>query len=161
MGTGGAARAAIVAASAVCDSVLVYGRNPVKVDALAGEFGINPFIESVTSQFDPIDVVIGCVPSDAQMEFLKQHSECVTAHTAVIEMAYIPKITPLVAHAESVGSKHIVHGSEVLLLQGIEQHGIWVRSLIEREEIDNDSLSQSPVDVHFVRQQLEKYTNRN
>ena len=155
LGTGGAARAGIVAAKSLFNTVFVFGRNSSKLDLLVGEFGVTPFTADT-----PVDALIGCVPSDAQKDFIAAFTDVIGSTTTVVEMAYIPRVTPLIQRAIAVNCKTVIYGAEVLLQQGIAQHAIWVSSMIARRDIDSDSLTRASVDQSLIRSQLDQYTHR-
>lgn len=157
IGTGGAARGALAAVKSLKScTTFVYGRNETKIMKLCEEFGANP----ITSVTVPMDVVIACVPSSGQFEFLKQYSHTISELTTIVEMAYLPRETPMVSFGLSVRSR-IVYGSEILLLQGMAQHEIWIKSLLAREEINTaDYLVSDPIDEELIRNRLDVFTTK-
>jgi len=121
LGTGGAARAAIVAAKTSNIPVYLFGRDAQKVKELCDEFSIEPY-ESATQMSSR--TVISCIPGSAQDEVLLASPFLISREDHLIEMAYIPRDTPFSKIASSV-----TYGWEVLLLQGIAQHEIWMNYL--------------------------------
>jgi pentafunctional AROM polypeptide len=155
IGTGGAARGALAAVKSLTTcTTFVYGRNETTITGLCEEFGAKP----VTSVTVPVDIVIACVPSSGQSEFLKKYSETIAELTTIVEMAYLPRETPIVSLGLSVGCQ-IVYGSEILLLQGVAQHEIWLKSLLARQEINTaDYLVSDPIDEDLIRNRLDVFT---
>jgi shikimate dehydrogenase len=155
VGTGGAARGAIVAALSVCKNIYVFGRDGEKVKKLCDD---SPGIKAWDSS-QHVDVMIACVPSSAQSEMLTHiQFPRITCNTTLVEMAYVPAQTPLVLEAVSLGAS-VVYGSEILLLQALEQHKIWIRSLEVRNEL-TEFFIPTEIDPNTVRKSLEDFTSR-
>ena len=156
VGTGGAARGAAIAAVRMCGGpVYVYGRDSEKVTDLCMHIrGAIPF----TAGKD-VDVVIGCVPSEGQADFIQAFPNVITSRCRVIEMAYVPRDTPLIldARLKGVPDSQIVYGSEILLLQGVEQHKIWMAALSKRAEVPKTPLIDAPTNVELVWSQLRNF----
>jgi shikimate dehydrogenase len=151
VGTGGAARGAIVAAkSSGFSTIYVHGRTFEKVQPLVDEFGSVPLVAAA----GPVDVVIGCIPSAGQSDFVAQHVSVIGPSTTVVEMAYIPKVTPLVQMALNVGAQ-VVYGSEILIHQGIAQHEIWLNYLRSRNEFSGNCMGPS---TELISQQLDMFS---
>jgi shikimate 5-dehydrogenase len=126
VGTGGAARAAIVAAktafSETSPSIQLFGRDEVKVKELCDEFSIDPWQPKTDSENGVSRrVVIACIPGSAQAELLYQIPTLVNPNDHIIEMAYIPRETPFSGRVKSV-----TYGWEILVEQGIAQHELWL-----------------------------------
>jgi pentafunctional AROM polypeptide len=141
LGTGGAARGGIVAAKASCEQVYVYGRNKEKVTTLCEEFGVNILEKETVTE---VDVIISCTPSSGQYEFIRDYKSLMNDKTWLVEMAYVPRITPLVELALYTKAS-VVYGSRVLFLQAVEQHNIWIESLRMRNELPGDVLLESEI----------------
>jgi pentafunctional AROM polypeptide len=135
VGTGGAARGALVAAQRGSGGrISVLGRNEVVMSELTSEFNLVPF-----DQENEYSVIVSCVPSHAQIEFLTKFPRLIQPTTTLVEMAYIPRITPFAEKATSV-----VFGEEILLLQAVRQHELWTSA-------------EGSVDLEFLAQQLKRY----
>ena len=152
VGTGGAARGAIVAVKSFgFSSIYVEGRTLEKVQPLVDQFGVVPLVAAA----GPIDVVIGCIPSAGHKDFLSKHPTVIGPTTTVVELAYTPKVTPLVQAALKVGAQ-VVYGSEILIRQGIAQHDVWLSSLRARNEFSGYSIGAPSTEL--ISQQLEMYS---
>lgn len=126
IGTGGAARGALVAAENLGMETFLLGRDSVKTAALASEFTCRLISQSGNCTngraMDNVemDVMISCVPGDAQVD-IRDFS--FTTQTIVVEMAYNPRWTKFLA---AVGDKCVVvPGSEILAIQGLAQSRLW------------------------------------
>ena len=155
VGTGGAARGALVAATALCSDVSIAGRDEEKVSKLCEEFRAKFFEKN---ERENPEIVIACIPSAGQSEFLPSTAGWDWKAITLIEMAYIPRLTPLVSKCKESGGR-ILLGEEVLLLQAMEQHKVWIDALRLRGEL-MDLRIGSEIDFAVVRPFLEQFSSR-
>jgi pentafunctional AROM polypeptide len=150
IGTGGAGRGALHAAKmSSFDETFIFGRNSEKVKSICMETGSLPFNPSLA-----YDVVIGCIPPGVQSKVdLLPH---IRAKSLVVDMAYIPRETVLIQtlgrHAEKV-----IYGSQILLLQAIAQHEIWLSSLLGRGEALRVDLTGVEINQDLLSGFLDKF----
>ncbi|RAH57962.1 NAD(P)-binding protein [Aspergillus piperis CBS 112811] len=133
IGAGGAARAAVYALlQAEFSTIIIWNRTVGKAEDIVRDFetlkcGGNDVDMRAVGDLDSIrnmDVIIGTIPGDAKteddFEGLFQESKI----GLCVEMAYKPKVTPLMKVAERRGWV-VRDGLEVLLRQGFEQYRLW------------------------------------
>ena len=136
MGGGGTARAACYALQQLkVGTFYVYNRSADKAAALAEEFGgkhMNEELHEGSRKLDRIDLVVSCVPGSAGLtlpdDVLKARSPI------VLDAAYRPRETPLLAAAASAGCVTI-EGIEMLFEQGCAQAEIWTHRPAPRAAI--------------------------
>ncbi|PYH73352.1 shikimate dehydrogenase family protein [Aspergillus vadensis CBS 113365] len=135
IGAGGAARAAVYALlQAEFSTIIIWNRTVGKAEDIVGDFdalrcGGNDVEMRAVGDVDgigPVDVVIGTIPGDVKNEedFEGLFQESKTG--LCVEMAYKPKVTPLMKVAERRGWV-VRDGLEVLLRQGFEQYRLWTK----------------------------------
>ena len=122
IGAGGSARAACYALRRVgVSELLVWNRTHAKAEVLAKEFGGRAVtaeeLKAVTA-----DVVISNIPGATQEGSLPGFE--LGAQSVVIEMAYTPRVTVLLAKARAAGAT-CVEGIDVLIEQALHQFKIW------------------------------------
>ncbi|GLA13631.1 hypothetical protein AnigIFM62618_010885 [Aspergillus niger] len=131
IGAGGAARAGVYALlQAQFSTIIIWNRTVEKAEKTIQDFdtlkigGIEMRAVGDVNGIGPVDVVIGTIPGDVKaeedFEGLFQGSET----GLCVEMAYKPKVTPLMRVAERRGWV-VRDGLEVLLRQGFEQYRLW------------------------------------
>ncbi|RDH33488.1 hypothetical protein BDQ94DRAFT_143198 [Aspergillus welwitschiae] len=145
IGAGGAARAGVYALlQAQFSTIIIWNRTVEKAEKIIQDFdtlkieGIEMRAVGNVKGIGPVDVVIGTIPGDVKaeedFEGLFQGSET----GLCVEMAYKPKVTPLMRVAERRGWV-VRDGLEVLLRQGFEQYRLWTGleapELVMREAI--------------------------
>lgn len=145
IGAGGAARAGVYALlQAQFSTIIIWNRTVEKAEKIIQDFdtlkigGIEMRAVGDVNGIGPVDVVIGTIPGDVKaeedFEGLFQGSET----GLCVEMAYKPKVTPLMRVAERRGWV-VRDGLEVLLRQGFEQYHLWTGleapELVMREAI--------------------------
>ena len=150
MGTGGAGRGALYAAKkSGFKSVFLLGRNSEKVKSICIETASVPFNPSLA-----YDVVIGCIPPGVQSEVdLLPH---IRAGSLVVDMAYIPRETVLIQTLGKNAEK-VIYGSQILLLQAIAQHQIWLSSLLGRGEALRTDLTGVEITPNLLSSFLDKF----
>ncbi|EIW75953.1 Pentafunctional AroM protein [Coniophora puteana RWD-64-598 SS2] len=132
IGAGGTARAAIYALQSLgAKRIYVHNRTAAKAQALVDAFP-NARVEVVERlgawPGDAPSVIISTVPASAGAAGLPETLfDKAVARGIVVDMAYKPAETPLLALARSVASQSwaTVSGVEVLLAQGYEQFERW------------------------------------
>jgi pentafunctional AROM polypeptide len=146
LGAGGTARAAVYALQqAGFRTVYVYNRTLEKAHALVG-FNVVPVTSLAPETFSsPPAVVISTVPAEGTTtEAEKKEGAGVVLPRSIfaraeggvaIDMAYKPRLTPLLSMAMKVEEWRAVSGVEILLEQGYHQFRIWHGRLPPRERI--------------------------
>jgi len=131
VGTGGAARAACVAALTRKLQVFVFGRNEGKAEEISREFGVSRMTEDTPGNFD---VIIGCVPGNCDLKF---PGSWFCPETVVLEMAYLPRETNLVkvAISRQISENRIILGMTLLLWQAVEQARLFGNSKIDEKAV--------------------------
>ncbi|GKZ98276.1 hypothetical protein AnigIFM59636_002683 [Aspergillus niger] len=127
IGAGGAARAAVYALlQAEYSTIIIWNRTVEKADSIIRDFtplkgeGIEMRAVGDVDGIAPVDVVIGTIPGDVKAEEDFERLFQASKTGLCVEMAYKPKVTPLMRVAEKRG--WVVHdGLEVLLRQGFER----------------------------------------
>ncbi|KAM4066973.1 EPSP synthase (3-phosphoshikimate 1-carboxyvinyltransferase) domain-containing protein [Hirsutella rhossiliensis] len=140
VGSGGTTRAAVFALHSIgLRPVYVVGRDRSKVDALAADFPGDYDVRVVTGPSDVVEmtadlrVVISTIPADKPVDPMvkKLLSMTLARFTnpaqgrVLLEMAYQPRVTPVMQLAEEVDGWTVVSGLEVLTSQGCYQFEIW------------------------------------
>ena len=129
LGTGGVARAAIVAfQKQLGTSVSIAGRTPKKVKTLASEFACNIAVNGDSA----FDLIINCTPvgmlggDDPEGNPLEELAPWITLNASmhVFDTVYCPERTPLIASASNLGC-NTTTGVEMFKLQAKEQQQIW------------------------------------
>jgi len=150
IGAGGTARAAIYALHSLgLGTIYVFNRTKSTAVRLAGSFPqeYNILVLDSISEVEiaPPGIIVSTVPSAATTAGgeLKLTSTmfCRVGGGVVVEMAYLPKVTPLVEMAIKVSEESpesrwdVVYGVEVLLEQGYEQFRLWTSHRAPRRAI--------------------------
>ena len=128
LGTGGVARAAIVALQQEGAKVSIVGRNVKKTKELAKEFSCSVVQDGDVS----FDTIINCTPvgmqsgNDPNGNPLTQLAPLVSLGQGVhvIDTVYVPEKTPLLLNAIECGCRTST-GSEMFRLQATAQQQIW------------------------------------
>ncbi|GKZ19383.1 hypothetical protein AbraIFM66951_010993 [Aspergillus brasiliensis] len=131
IGAGGAARAAVYALlQAEFSTIVIWNRTVGKAEEIIRDFetlkteGIEMKAVGEVTGIGAVDVVIGTIPGDVKAE---EDYEGLFEGGKIglcLEMAYKPKVTPLMRVAERRGWV-VRDGLEVLLRQGFEQYRLW------------------------------------
>ncbi|KAF4512992.1 hypothetical protein G6O67_000315 [Ophiocordyceps sinensis] len=140
VGSGGTARAAMFALHSMgLRPVYVVGRDRTKADALAMDFPGDYDVRVMTGAPDIAEmtagprVVISTIPADKPVDAMVKevlaaalaHSSSPTEGRVLLEMAYKPRVTPVMQLAEQIGGWTVVPGLEVLTSQGCYQFENW------------------------------------
>ncbi|OJJ67260.1 hypothetical protein ASPBRDRAFT_59242 [Aspergillus brasiliensis CBS 101740] len=133
IGAGGAARAAVYALlQAEFSTIVIWNRTVGKAKEIIRDFdaikpgeGIEMKAVGEVTGIGAVDVVIGTIPGDVKAEEdFRGLFEGGEKPGLCLEMAYKPKVTPLMRVAERHGWV-VRDGLEVLLRQGFEQYRLW------------------------------------
>jgi shikimate dehydrogenase len=138
LGAGGSARACIWALRNADAEVSIWNRTTAKAEALATEFGIEHEREAASGEplsLDDLDLIVNCTTvglaearaapdSAAGLEPLPLRAASLRPAHVVVDLAYGPSPTPLVAAASDRGAR-VVDGLEVLVHQGAASLRIW------------------------------------
>ncbi|RHY03684.1 hypothetical protein DYB36_007597 [Aphanomyces astaci] len=100
---------------------------PVAAAPVAQRFG-GTAVASLTD-LDAVDVVVGTIPAAAGF-VLPEH--LLSKHVIVMDAAYKPAITPLLAQAHAHGAV-CIQGYEMLVEQGLEQSKLWTHEAVAKE----------------------------
>ncbi|RQM18914.1 hypothetical protein B5M09_007675 [Aphanomyces astaci] len=100
---------------------------PVAAAPVARRFG-GTAVASLTD-LDAVDVVVGTIPAAAGF-VLPEH--LLSKHVIVMDAAYKPAITPLLAQAHAHGAV-CIQGYEMLVEQGLEQSLLWTHEAVAKE----------------------------
>ncbi len=122
MGSGGAARACIIAALRNNTEISVAGRNMKTVNKLSSEFGIGIATEeSLMSEFD---VIVNATPIGMYGEgTYPVNPNTLDESNTVFDMVYGVE-TPIVSKAKNTGCK-IIAGEDMLAMQGARAFELW------------------------------------
>eukprot|EP01063_Lacrimia_lanifica_P012514 TRINITY_DN19177_c0_g1_i1.p1 TRINITY_DN19177_c0_g1~~TRINITY_DN19177_c0_g1_i1.p1 ORF type:complete len:1486 (+),score=579.95 TRINITY_DN19177_c0_g1_i1:68-4525(+) len=132
IGAGGSARAACYALKALgVQQLYVWNRTAAKAEALAAEFGGTA---AVDLSGVAADIVISNIPGNTQDASLPAFP--LAASAVVIEMAFAPRKTRLLAQAEAAGAT-CVEGVAVLIEQALHQFKHWTGLNAPRAAISN------------------------
>jgi pentafunctional AROM polypeptide len=139
LGAGGTARAAVHALRALgAGRVYLYNRTRARAEAVRAAFpdaDITVLDTLGTWPGAAPRVVVGTVPADAQEALVGGVSALLGAPAGVlVDMAYKPARTPLLALAETAGWT-TVRGVDVLLAQGLAQLRLWTGRRAPREHV--------------------------
>lgn len=137
IGAGGTSRAAIYALQSLqVGDIRIWNRTASKAVELGREFGIRAVgelkdvftVDSQISSSRVVYVVIGTIPAPAQdgLSLASLFNESFESETpgVVVELAYRPRITPLLSAAAKKNFR-CVQGIDILIEQGFEQFSRW------------------------------------
>lgn len=138
LGAGGSARACIWALRNAGAQASIWNRTAAKADSLATEFGIEHERRAPSGEPLPLndyDLIVNCTtvglaeaspPPDsaAGLEPLPLRAESLRSAHLVVDLAYGPSPTRLIAAASDRGAR-VVDGLEVLVQQGAASLRIW------------------------------------
>ncbi|RCI07428.1 hypothetical protein L249_3776 [Ophiocordyceps polyrhachis-furcata BCC 54312] len=149
VGSGGTTRAAIFTLHSMgfCP-IYVLARDSSKAQALAAGFPPEFSIKVVSSQPEVVEekvcpsVIINTIPGDSPIDrivkevlgtTLKQPLEQWTCRL-LLEMAYKPRVTPVMRLAEDAGGWKVIPGLEPLVSQGCYQFELWTGIIPSQDE---------------------------
>lgn len=135
VGSGGTTRAAIFALRFMgFSSIHVVGRDPAKVKTLVGDFPSDYNLQVVASASDihcmkrGPTVIVSTIPADRPIDTAVQELVQLamgrgdkgdqSGRRVLLEMAYKPRVTPVMQLAEEAGGWTVIPGLEVLASQG-------------------------------------------
>ncbi|PFH55473.1 hypothetical protein XA68_18202 [Ophiocordyceps unilateralis] len=140
VGSGGTTRAAIFALHSMgYYPIYVIAREPSKALALVADFPRDYKLEVVAThseaghlRVDP-SVIISTIPGDSPIDskvkeiLVRTLEHCLQQPRCriLLEMAYKPRVTPVMRLAEDVGGWKVVPGLEPLVSQGCYQFELW------------------------------------
>ncbi|RHY62420.1 hypothetical protein DYB38_004517 [Aphanomyces astaci] len=107
--------------------LVVFNRTLDKAIDVAQRFG-GTAVASLTD-LDAVDVVVGTIPAAAGF-VLPEH--LLSKHVIVMDAAYKPAITLLLAQAHAHGAV-CIQGYEMLVEQGLEQSKLWTHEAVAKE----------------------------
>ncbi|KAI8916776.1 EPSP synthase-domain-containing protein [Powellomyces hirtus] len=140
LGAGGTARAALYTLQRLgCDQLRIWNRTPENAAPLVSAFGatyvpdlstlLAPPSSTTSTNPSAIFYIISTVPAPAQsqlgLDALFTTTHPTTATGVVVDMAYRPKITPLLSIVTKNTSWTCIPGIEILIKQGLKQFEIW------------------------------------
>lgn len=141
VGAGGTARAAVYALKKLgAKKIFLVNRTASKLkeiqELFPQDYGVEILSEpSKTS----VQVVVSCVPGTAPIDDgLQKQLEGVFAASGkftLLDAAYKPEVTNIMALAKDKYGAHIIGGKEMLVYQGIEQFRIWTGRNAPFEEV--------------------------
>ncbi|MDD2410754.1 MAG: shikimate dehydrogenase [Candidatus Methanomethylophilaceae archaeon] len=123
MGSGGAARACIIASLRNGAEVSITGRNGLTVSRLSSEFGIEP-IEKGSADLSRYEIIVNSTPIGMYGEGeYPADIRGLTGDSTVLDMVYGAD-TGLISEARSKGCR-IATGEDMLAMQGARAFEIW------------------------------------
>jgi pentafunctional AROM polypeptide len=139
VGAGGTSMAAAYAMQQLgVRELFVYNRTLSKAQEVAARFDAVA-LEALTSEaLAHVDVVVSTIPATAGFT-LPDH--LVTRELVVLDAAYMPPVTPMLAHAHARGAT-CIQGFEMLVEQAVEQFLRWHRASLAAQ-VDDDVLRQA------------------
>ncbi|KAI9915839.1 hypothetical protein PsorP6_007566 [Peronosclerospora sorghi] len=128
VGAGGTSMAASYAMRQLgVGKLFIYNRTVEKAQVVAERFDAEALSELRVERLAQVDVVVGTIPAQASFQ-LPDHLVAPRpdgSKAVVLDAAYMPPITPMLAHAHAAGGVVCVQGYEMLYEQGIEQFYRW------------------------------------
>jgi shikimate dehydrogenase len=133
IGNGGSARAISFTLAERGATIIIAGRNESRIRDLAGEIANTPqvtesiLLKEITPDFmDTVDIVInatsvGMIPDTGSTPL---ETDLISPRHVVFDIVYAPHETRLLSAARERGCR-IVHGADMLVLQGTRQFEIW------------------------------------
>jgi len=135
LGAGGAARAACYAVKKLGMDLFLWNRTKTKADSLASEFGGQTIVIDGPQNTPQggFAALIGTVPGSSPLDVSSSLFTSSALPPVVIEMAYLPKETPLVKAGAAHGCE-CVYGIDILIWQGVEQARLYLGQDITAQE---------------------------
>lgn len=139
VGAGGTSMAAAYAMRQLgVRELFVYNRTLSKAQDVAARFDAVALEALTPESLARVDVVVSTIPATAGFE-LPEH--LVHDKLVVLDAAYMPPITPMLAHAHARGAT-CIQGFEMLVEQAVEQFLRWHRASLAAQ-VDDDVLRQA------------------
>lgn len=139
VGAGGTSKAAAYAMRQLgVRELFVYNRTLSKAQEVAARFDAVALEALSPEALARVDVVVSTIPAAAGFA-LPDH--LVTRELVVLDAAYMPPVTPMLAHAHARGAT-CVQGFEMLVEQAVEQFLRWHRASLAAQ-VDDDVLRQA------------------
>ncbi|RLN53644.1 hypothetical protein BBJ28_00010710 [Nothophytophthora sp. Chile5] len=128
VGAGGTSMAASYAMRQLgVGQLFIFNRTLEKAQTVASRFHAQALAELTPETLARVDVVVSTIPAQAGFQ-LPDHLVAPRADgskVVVLDAAYMPPITPMLAHAHASGGALCIQGYEMLYEQGIEQFRRW------------------------------------
>lgn len=122
VGAGGTSMAACYAMRQLgVRELLIYNRTLEKAQSVADRFHARAIASLTPETLARVDVVVGTIPAAAGF-VLPDH--LVEQGVVVLDAAYMPPVTPMLAHAKAHGAS-CIQGFEMLYEQALEQYRCW------------------------------------
>lgn len=107
--------------------LVIFNRTVEKAQTVAARFHAEALAELTAETLAQVDIVVGTIPAHANFQL---PDYLVTRRTdgskvVVLDAAYMPPVTPMLAHAHAAGGAVCIQGYEMLYEQGIEQFYRW------------------------------------
>jgi pentafunctional AROM polypeptide len=132
VGAGGTSMAASYAMQQLGATLYVYNRTLSKAQEVAERFGGHAIAQLTRDTLERVDIVIGTIPADAGFVLpdylLEETTPNNDSKVIVLDAAYKPSVTPMLAHASSTKYKNrvlCIQGYEMLYEQAGEQFLRW------------------------------------
>lgn len=153
VGAGGTSMAASYAMRQLgVAKLFICNRTLDKAQVVAARFNADVLSELTPETLADVDVVIGTIPAQAafQLPDYLVAPRADGSKTVVLDAAYMPPITPMLAHAHGAGGALCIQGYEMLYEQGIEQFYLWHKATqvwaVNEEAIKEACRQQVPID---------------
>lgn len=126
LGAGGAARAIAYGVKERGADLTIYNRTPERARELADAVGVKARSLDALNDIKSVDIIInatsvGMHPNETETPLDRQF---ITDKQVVLDVVYVPYETRLLREAKQQGAQ-VVHGSEMLLHQGIAQFKLY------------------------------------
>ncbi|CAH0473101.1 unnamed protein product [Peronospora belbahrii] len=153
VGAGGTSMAALYAMRQLgVGKLFVFNRTLEKAQTVAMRFDAEALSELTMERLARVDIVVGTIPAHANFQLpdylLAPRSD--GSKLVVLDAAYMPPITPMLAHAHAAGGALCIQGYEMLYEQGIEQFYRWHKATqvwtVDEEAIKEACRQHVPVD---------------
>lgn len=139
VGAGGTSMAAAYAMRQLgVRELFVFNRTLAKAQEVAARFDAVALEVLTLEVLASVDVVVSTIPSTAGFEL---PDYLVTDGLVVLDAAYMPPVTPILAHAHARGAR-VIQGWEMLVEQAVEQFARWHRASLA-SAVDDDVLRQA------------------
>ncbi|RMX68968.1 hypothetical protein KXD40_003448 [Peronospora effusa] len=153
VGAGGTSMAASYAMRQLgVGKLFIFNRTLEKAQTVATRFDAEALSELTLEKLAQVDVVVGTIPAQANFQLPDYLVAPRTdgSKVVVLDAAYMPPITPMLAHAEAAGGALCIQGYEMLYEQGIEQFCRWHKATqvwsVDEEAIKEACRQYVPVD---------------